>query len=211
MSEFKKRETANKIRIGDLFKGAPIYEESESSNKKLRFIELGPRQIIRVNIIANIVDKYESEGEAKFATIMLDDGTAQIRARAFGEDSNKLTNLNQGLTIIIIGLLRSYNQEIYILPETVKPIDPRYLLIRKLEIEKSYTAMPEQKEKKKILVLRDEIIRMIKFSEKNEGIDKEDIIMKIDSPPQLITQEIQKLLEEGIIYEPRPGIVRYLG
>jgi DNA-binding transcriptional ArsR family regulator len=29
--------------------------------------------------------------------------------------------------------------------------------------------------------------------------------------PQIISQEIKKLLEEGIIYEPRPGRVRYLG
>ena len=29
--------------------------------------------------------------------------------------------------------------------------------------------------------------------------------------PSLINQEIKKALEDGIIYEPRPGIVRYLG
>ena len=29
--------------------------------------------------------------------------------------------------------------------------------------------------------------------------------------PENINQEITKLLEEGIIYEPRPGRVRYLG
>ena len=51
----------------------------------------------------------------------------------------------------------------------------------------------------------------IKEAEANEGIDKDQIIMSIKSQPKLITQEIQKLLEEGIIYEPRPGRVRYLG
>ena len=29
--------------------------------------------------------------------------------------------------------------------------------------------------------------------------------------PEIIKQEIKKFLEEGIIFEPRPGIVRYLG
>ena len=32
-----------------------------------------------------------------------------------------------------------------------------------------------------------------------------------DSKPEIISQEIKKLLEEGIIYEPKPGRVRYLG
>ena len=29
--------------------------------------------------------------------------------------------------------------------------------------------------------------------------------------PEIIKQEVQKLLEEGIVFEPRPGKVRYLG
>ena len=32
-----------------------------------------------------------------------------------------------------------------------------------------------------------------------------------DAKPDIISQEIQKLLEDGIIYEPKPGTVRYLG
>jgi len=51
----------------------------------------------------------------------------------------------------------------------------------------------------------------MKEAEVKEGIDKEEIIIKLKSPPQIITQEIQKLLEDGVIYEPRPGRVRYLG
>jgi hypothetical protein len=32
-----------------------------------------------------------------------------------------------------------------------------------------------------------------------------------NAKPDVLSQEIQKLLEEGIIYEPKPGRVRYLG
>jgi hypothetical protein len=32
-----------------------------------------------------------------------------------------------------------------------------------------------------------------------------------DTSAEIINQEIQKLLEEGIIFEPRPGKVRWLG
>ncbi len=40
--------------------------------------------------------------------------------------------------------------------------------------------------------------------------NSEKLIMEISAEPALINQEIEKLLEEGIIYEPRPGRVRYL-
>jgi len=52
---------------------------------------------------------------------------------------------------------------------------------------------------------------MIKNSEDSQGVDSEEIILTIKAQPNLITQEIKKLLEEGIIYEPKPGRLRYLG
>lgn len=217
MPEFKKRETAHKIRIGDLLKANQIFDQTppvdgQTTNPRLMHIELGDKKMVRVNVIANVVDKYESEGEKRFASITVDDGTGQIKARVFGEDIKKFEDLTQGDTIIIIGLLRSFNQELYILPEIIKKQDPKYLLVRKLEIEKSTPKPLTQGEKQEIRALRDEIVDVIKAAEKNEGIDKEDIIMKFkDSKPETISQEIQKLLEEGIIYEPKPGRVRYLG
>lgn len=210
MTEIRKRETAYKLRIGDILRANQIFEEVESLNKKLRFVELGNKKILRVNLIANVIDKFESEGENKFATLTLDDGSGQIRIRVFGEDIEKFRDLIQGDTLIVIGLLRSFNQELYILPDIIKKMNPKYLLIRKLEIEKSSPNLTPEK-KQEIKVLRDEIIEMIKNEEINEGIDKEEIIMKIKVNPNLISQEIQKLLEDGIIYEPRPGRVRYLG
>jgi RecG-like helicase len=211
MAEFRKREVAHKIRIGDLLRGQPIFEESEGQNKRLKFVELGDKQILRINIIANVVDKFESDGQTKFATITLDDGSGQIRGRLFGEDISRFNDVTQGDTVIVIGLLRFYNEETYFLPEIVKKQDPRYLLVRKLEIEKMFTPLPTSEEKNGVKVLRDEIIIMIKGSESQEGIEKEEMIMKIKSEPDLISQELNKLLEEGIIYEPKPGRVRYLG
>jgi len=212
MSEPRKRETAYKLRIGDLLRGNQIFEQLESLNKRLLHVELGDKKILRINIIANVIDKFESQGETRFASITLDDGSGQIRARVFGEDINKFNELTQGDTILIIGLLRSFNQELYIYPEIIKKQNPKYLLVRKLEIEKSIPKTPTPKQKKEIKAFRDEIIEMIKTAETNEGIDKDEIINKLkNGNPQIISQEIQKLLEEGIIYEPRPGRVRYLG
>lgn len=206
-----KRETAYKLRIGDLLRANQIFEQAEASNPRLNFAELGDKKIRRVNIIANVVDKFESEGEKRFASITLDDGSGQIRARLFGEEINKFNDLIQGDTLVIIGMIRSFNQELYILPEIIKKTEPKYLLVRKLEIEKSFPPQPTIQQKQEIKALKDEVIEKIKAAEANEGIDKDKIIMDIKAQPDLITQEIQKLLEEGIIYEPRPGRVRYLG
>jgi RPA family protein len=211
MPEQKKRETAYKLKIIDLLKGNQIFEETENLNKRLKHIELGNQKIVRVNLVANVIDKYESEGEKRFASITLDDGSGQIRARVFGEDVKNFSDLSQGDTILMIGLLRFFNQEIYILPELIKKQEPKYLLVRKLEIEKSFQPILSDAKKKEIRALRDELITMIKEAEAKEGIDKEELIIKLKSHPQTITQEIQKLLEDGVIYEPRPGRVRYLG
>lgn len=207
----RQREIAYKLKIGDLLRANLIFEESENLNKKLRYIEIGNKNILRINIVANVIDKYESQGEKKFASITVDDGSGQLRARVFSDDIDKLQNIVEGDTVVIIGLLRYFNEELYVIPEIIRKQEPKYLLVRKLEIDKSFTFVPSKEEKKLVLALRDEIINMIKDSESNEGIEKEDMIMKISSNPELINEEIKKLLEEGLIYEPKPGRVRYLG
>src|SRR3989338_5807127 len=125
--EFK-RHIAYKSRIGDLLKGQPIIEM-----ERFKFLDCGDKQIVRVNIIANIIDKFIQEGEKKFASVTLDDASGQIKAKLFGEDVNKFNSISQGDTVLIIGLLRSWNNEIYITPEIIKPKEPAYLLVRKLE------------------------------------------------------------------------------
>lgn len=217
MAEIKKREIAHKLRIGDILRGKPIIS-NESGQERLNFLELGNKRIVRVNIIGNVIDKFVSdsnelkeqlsEPRKRFAILTLDDASGQINTKTFGQDIALFDEVNQGHTIMLIGLLRSFNQEVYILPEIIKTIDPRYLLIRKLELEKS---LPQAIKKEEILAVKDQIVDMIKKEEVNEGIDAERLVMEIKASPELINQEIRKLLEEGIIYEPRPGRVRYLG
>lgn len=202
-----KRHIAYKFRIGDLLIGKPVMD-----GERFSFLELGDKKIIRVNVVGNIVDKYESEGETKFISFTLDDGSGQIRMRAFGEDIEKFKDLNQGQAVIVIGVLRNFNNETYISPEIMRETDPKYLLVRKKEIEKerNKNSVPVQREQ--IIAIKDKILEEIKNSENDGGIDIDKMIMKLrETSPEIINQEIQKLLEEGIIFEPRPGKVRWLG
>ena len=52
--------TAHKLRINDLLRANQIFEETDNPNKRLKHLELGDKKILRVNIIANVIDKYES-------------------------------------------------------------------------------------------------------------------------------------------------------
>ena len=198
-----KRNIAYKFRIGNIFTGKPFLE-----NDRLKFLELNNKNVVRVNIIANIVDKFIQEGEKKYASITLDDATGQIRVKTFGEDISKFSSLNQGDTILLIGLLRYWNNEVYISPEIIKKKDPAFLLIRKLELD---LEEPKSIDKEKLTQLKDKILEMVKEGEKTNGVEIEKMILELKEHPEVINQEIKKLLEDGKVYEPRPGKLRYLG
>ena len=203
-----KRNIAYKLRIGELLLGKPIFDQ-----EKFMFLELGNKKLARVNLIGNIVEKYESEGDKKYLFFTLDDGSGQIRLKIFGEEEvNRFKGVSQGQTVVIIGVLRNWNNETYVQPEVIKEQDPKYLLIRKLESEKERAKIAPPAEKKQVSALKDNILSEIKKAEESGGIDTDQIIMKFaDASPDIINQEIQKLLEEGIVFEPKPGRLRYLG
>lgn len=193
---------AFKMRIGDVLKGKPMMDEG-----KFLFLELGDKKISRINVLANCVDKFVQEGEKKYASLTVDDASGQIRLKAFGDDIAILKNVMQGDTLQIIGTVREWNSELYLIPEIVKKVDPRWLLVRKLEIQNARKEIPASSGSP----VKDLIMQKIKAAETEGGIDVDTIIMDVEASPDAINTEIKKLLEEGLIYEPRPGRLRYLG
>jgi len=132
--------------------------------------------------------------------------------KVFGDDLQKFKDVAQGQTVLVIGLLRNFNNETYVSPEIIKEQDPKYLLIRKLELEKKRDNNSEPIVKEQVIAIKDRILDLIKKAEEEGGIEIDKIIMELrETPPVAINQEIKKLLEEGIIFEPRPGKIRYLG
>ena len=198
-----KRNIAYKLRIGEILAGKPIIE-----NERLRSIESKNRNIVRVNLIANVIEKYIQDGEKKFASVTLDDASGQIKIKAFGDEITKLEALSEGETLLIIGLLRYWNNEVYITPEIIKKKEPQYLLVRKLESDLDSSKIPA---KEQLIELKDKIIQKVKGAEKDNGMEIETLILDLKESPSLINQEIKKLLEEGLVYEPRPGRLRWLG
>ena len=190
MEQQFKRNVAFKMKIGYLTSGKPIME-----NERLKALEIDNNQISRVNIIANIVDKFIQEGEKKFGSLTLDDGTGQIKVKNFGDEVEKLNAHNLGDTLLIIGTLRSWNNEIYINPEIIKKKDLSYLLLRKMEIEAN---TPKSVNKENLSALKEKILSMIKEAEKDGGMEIEKLILELKEHPDTINQEIKKLLEDGV-------------
>lgn len=201
-SEQKKRNVAYKLRIGDIMKSKPI-----TADGKFLFLELGDKKISRVNVIANAVEKYIQNGEKKFGSITIDDASGQIRLKVFGDGLPLLEKAAQGDTLQVIGVVREYNSELYILPEVVKPVDTKWLLVRKLELDKQRKDVPLPKN----APIRDLILEKIKKADETGGADIEKLIIEMDTSSDIVNAEIKKLLEDGMIYEPRPGRLRYLG
>ncbi|MEX0920723.1 MAG: OB-fold nucleic acid binding domain-containing protein [Candidatus Pacearchaeota archaeon] len=210
-----KRNIAYKLRIGDLLMGKPV-----NNGERFGFLELGDKKIVRVNIVGNIIERYESEGERKYLFLTLDDGSGQIKLKIFGDDSDRFKEVVQGQTVVVIGTLRYWNDELYISPEIIRDLDPKYLLIRKLETEKNKTQSSSNKddsdnvlsEKEQTTAIKDKILDLIKSAEEDGGIETKKVLERFsDVSPDIINQEIKKFLEEGIAFEPRPGKIRYLG
>lgn len=198
-----KRNIAFKLRIAEILAGKPVLE-----NEKFLFLEADGKKVSRVNVVASIVDKYDVNAERKYVFLTLDDGSGQIKAKLFGDDSEKLRGFEMGETVTVIGTLRYFNNEVYISPEIIKEIDPKYLIVRKLETEKTTPALTPLKTSG----VREKVIDMIKNAEKDGGLETATMQSKLpEFSEAAIKEEIRKLLEEGMAFEPRPGKVRWLG
>jgi len=235
--EYKKRNTAFRVSIGMLMNTEPIYEQ-----ERLRAVSLNGKEIVRINLIATVVDKFTSE-EKPYGSLTLDDNTGDIRVKAFADDVRLFDGITIGDSVIVVGVIRLFNEELYITPEIIKPVDARWLLARKLELAKeygdfyesckSYTQIPEEKQpvedaqsiENKLIEeikipsdssdviqesLRAKIFEMIKEAEPQGGMSVEKLILSMKDPVDKINSDIQALLEDGEIFEPKPGTLRVL-
>ncbi len=149
------RQTMVKARISDVVNGRFVKKEGLDPSYVLT--DLGQR-ISRVNLLGTVVDKFMSE-DGNYSSITIDDDSDSIRVKAFREDTNIFDNLEIGDLVVVIGKVREYTDENYIIPEIVKKIaNPNYEILHKLEVLKQLV------QQKKIL----EKIKKEKFSDTEE-------------------------------------------
>lgn len=200
---FQKRQIAYKLNIADLLNNGFVKDGLSAGYLQLKNISVS-----RVNVIATLV--YKSEQDANPIGI-IDDGTGKIMLRAF-DNRGILSKTDVGDVILIIGKIREYNNERYLIPEIVKKLDNEgWVNVRKFEVSQSEVTNVSIDTKTPLEVAAnnsyEEIYLLIKNLDRGEGVAIEEIIKSSDKGSEAI---INRLLENGDIFEVRPGKLKVL-
>jgi len=165
------RQTTSRARISDIINGNFVRKEGLEPSYILT--DLG-QKISRAYLIGTIVDKFMSEN-GNYSSITIDDDSDSIRIKAFREQVNIFDNFNVGDLVMVIGKIRNYADENYIIPEIVKKItDPNLESLHKLEVlkqtvlhKKAFKKIKDEKEKFA------DVEKLKKYAKKQYGIDSE--------------------------------------
>jgi replicative superfamily II helicase len=129
---------------------------------------------------------------------------------------------------MIIGRPREYGNEKYLVPEIIKIVeDKRWIEVRKKELEKEKIAdkkisvidessiiQEETVEDNKVIeekqseTVYEKIINKIREMDKGNGVNIEEVIISMKDPNA--EKILNSLLEEGEIFEIRPGMIKVL-
>lgn len=228
--QFQKRNTAYKFWIKDI-----LQPDKEVEDGKINF-KIKNKEVYRVNIIANVILKYETE-DKNYLALTLDDGSATIRLKAWKEDTELLKDINIGDILLVIGRVRDYNNEIYILPEIVRVLnDADWMIVRRLELTREFgkpeieeeiteeKAVEQEKETPKeeaeesvveeqvvsTQSSRQKIMDIIETSSSEMGAEITEVIEKSGLDDKESEEIINELLKEGEVFSPRPGKVKLI-
>ena len=157
---FRPRLCAMKVPISDITNGVWVFHGMEGSECVIT--PLGER-VSRVHIMGIVVDDFVNP-EGSYATLTIDDSTSTIRLKAWEDFAARLGSTQKGSLVDIVGRVRRFQGETYIVPETLAAVpDARQEYLRKLELLEKRRHL--QNAKKLVLdLLRDE------FAEDPQGL-----------------------------------------
>ena len=196
----QRRLTAIKTDVKSIVRGRFIREEGFTPSYVLSPSGL---KLSRVRIMGTVISKFTSIDQ-KFGSITIDDGTETIRAKIF-QAVSMFNNIEKGDIVDIIGKIRLYEDEIYVVPEILwKVDDPNLWLLRKVELLKQKREL----EKVRKLVFdaqkqTSDVEELKRFLEKKYGINPE-LVESI-----LMAQE-EKTEEEFDMKEEREKIIKLI-
>lgn len=201
------RQIAYKVSIFDILNGNFTKDEFSAG-----YINLNGLNISRTNIIATIV--YKSDQNSSYASAVIDDGTGRISLRSF-ENNIIFSKADIGDVVLVIGKIRDFNSEKYIIPEIIKKInnfawvDVRKLELRKrISIDDDYNKDEVKDSSEEINDSNEEVYSIIKRLDKGDGVPIDDIIKSSNNSK--VENIINKLLENGEIFEIKSGMVKVL-
>lgn len=219
------RQTAYLTTISTLLNGNFIKAEAHMQPSFLR--TASGKEMSRVHIIAVIVGLSDG-GEAT-----LDDGSGKIIARSF-DNLALFSSYALGDIVRVIGKVRAFNEQQYLIPEIVKKItNKQFVTFHKLalqlleskecslqpthsfpvaeltseEIVSPIDEIPIDADDSTPRTPFDDVISRIKEFDKGDGAGIEQIIELLGADSEKL---IHHLLETGEVFEIRPGRVKLL-
>jgi RecG-like helicase len=172
----------------------------------------------RVNLLATVVEKESQEG-VSFKSMVVDDGTGQVRLRFFESEQFIFENAEIGDFVLVIGKPRRYGEETYITPEIIKPMkNTRWSEVRKLELaifEKLQTKAEPDIPLGESEAIHDDVVssekvelyQIIKELDTGRGADISEITTKLGASVEPL---IKEMVKNGDLFEVLPGRLKVL-
>lgn len=213
-SDSVKRLVAEKVSIKDILQGDYVKQDGWNPN----YITTRKKKVSRVNVMAVVVSK--STADTNYYSFVLDDGTGNISVRSF-EKNDVIENLEIGDMVLLIGRLREFGNERYVIPEIIKKnINKKWAEVRKIELKGgAEDSTKKQNQVREIIepVVKEEpitesssqlICNLIKNLDNGNGVDFDNVIKnsKLDNTEEIISN----LLQEGEVFELKPGKLKVL-
>ena len=188
--QFQKRQAAFKAAISSILK-----ENFTKDNLSAQ----------RVSVMATLV--YKSEDV--YSGAIIDDGSGRIALKNF-ENRAIFEGVDVGDAVLVIGKVREFNNERYILPEIVKKIGMEWVNVRKLELRdlEEDKADGHDNGKDEGLGMSKDVYEMIKKLDDGNGVAIEDLVKNWGG--QNAEKIVNRLLENGDVFEIKPGKIKVL-
>lgn len=169
------------------------------------YIIVNNESISKTNIIGTVIDSFRND-DGFYATLTVDDSSATIKIKTFSRDTQILNDLNKGDLVLIVGKIREYQNEVYILPDFIKKLsDLNWDLLRKIELIKSLGKLNKKSEKlTQKPADRIMVFNLIK-NKGDPGMTVDEIIQNINLSKEELELLLNKLIEDGEIYQDKPN------
>ena len=182
----QKRLTAKVVWIEDLHSGTFVHRDDAPNGLVLP----DGREVARANLIGTVVNIDEG--------IVIDDGTGSVLIRSFdGEFSMSI-----GTFVRVIGRVREFMGEKYILGETVKTADPKWFELKRKTVPHTKTVTESP-----VVDTNNSALDIVRSLDSGEGAAYEQVIEKLGEKGD---DMVVKLLAMGELFETRPGWLKVL-
>jgi RPA family protein len=220
---------AQKVKVEELLQGD--YAASEEGVPYL--ITPWGEKISRARVMGTVVEKWLRE-DGEYCTVYLDDGTGVISLRGWREGARELDELRVGDLVDVIGRVREYLGERYLVPhlllkvkdpnwEEVRELEillarrkalergirPKKPPVREIEIEAPEGEEVEEIEELKLPQVPEELkkkaLLVFERLDRGEGVREEELEKELGLGRKEVEDLLLVLMDEGEIFEVRAG------